>query len=92
MVERGETDPACALAGAVPYLKLMGTITGGWLMARGALAAQRRLAERNGDASFHDAKLTTARFYAEQVLATAPASLSAITGGTTIMSFDLEQF
>jgi 3-(methylsulfanyl)propanoyl-CoA dehydrogenase len=92
MVKHGAADPPRALAGAVPYLRLMGTVTGGWLMARGALAAQRRLAERNGDASFHDAKLTTARFYAEQVLATAPASLSAITGGTTIMSFDLEQF
>jgi acyl-CoA dehydrogenase len=61
-------------------------------MAQGALAAQRRLAERSGDARFHEAKVVTARFYAEQVLAAAPALIPAVTGGATVMSFDLEQF
>jgi 3-(methylthio)propanoyl-CoA dehydrogenase len=92
MVERGATDLAGALAGAAPYLNLMGFVTGGWLMARGALAAQRHLAEHNGDARFHEAKLGTARFYFQHALSTAIGLLSAITGGATVMSFDLEQF
>ncbi len=39
-------DPARALAGAVPYLRLMGLVAGGWLMAKALLAAQRRAAAR----------------------------------------------
>ncbi|HWG78860.1 MAG TPA: acyl-CoA dehydrogenase, partial [Stellaceae bacterium] len=92
MVTQGAADPPCALAGAVPYLRLAGAVAGGWLMAQGALAAQRHLAERAGDARFHEAKLVTARFYAEHILAAAPALIPAITGGATVMSFDLEQF
>ena len=34
-------DPADALAGATPYLRLFGIVLGGWLMARQALAALR---------------------------------------------------
>ena len=34
-----DRDPASAAAGAVPYLKLFGTVAGGWLMARAALVA-----------------------------------------------------
>jgi 3-(methylthio)propanoyl-CoA dehydrogenase len=92
MVMHGAADPPRALAGAVPYLRLAGAVTGGWLMAQGALAAQRHLAERDGDARFHEAKQITARFYAEHILAAAPALIPAITGGATVMSFDLEQF
>jgi alkylation response protein AidB-like acyl-CoA dehydrogenase len=92
VVEHGTKEPARALAGAAPYLQLMGIVTGGWLMARGALAAQRRLAQGNGEARFHQAKLHTARFYAEQVLATAPSLLPAVAGGNTVMDFDIEQF
>ncbi|HEX7967518.1 MAG TPA: acyl-CoA dehydrogenase, partial [Stellaceae bacterium] len=92
MVETGKSDPPRALAGAVPYLKLMGAVTGGWLMARGALAARQRLAERDGDVRFHEAKLITARFFAEHVLATAPSLLPAVAGGNTVMSFDLDRF
>ncbi len=92
MVEQGEADPPRALAGAVPYLKLLGTVAGGWLMAKGALAAEARLEARTGDAGFNAAKLATARFYAEHVLPAAPGLLPGVTGGATIMGFDLERF
>ena len=92
MVAESAADPPRALAGAVPYLRLAGAVAGGWLTAQGALAAHRHLAARDGDARFHEAKLVTARFYAEHVLAAAPALMPAITGGATVMSFDLEQF
>jgi 3-(methylthio)propanoyl-CoA dehydrogenase len=85
-----DADPARTIAGAVPYLKLMGTVAGGWLMARSALAAQRRLAEGSGDAGFNRAKLATARFYAEQNLPGAAALLPAVRGGATVMGFDLD--
>jgi len=69
-------------------LALFGTVAGGWLMARLALAA-RRAAHRNSAAgNFAAAKLATARFYAEHYLARAPAYLPGIMGGATVVDFD----
>ncbi len=92
MVANGEADAPRALAGAVPYLKLAGTVVGGWLMAKSGLAAQRRLRERAGNAPFLQAKLVAPRFYAEQMLPLAPALLPAVDGGQTTMSFDIDWF
>jgi 3-(methylthio)propanoyl-CoA dehydrogenase len=92
MVDHGESDPPRALAGAVPYLKQLATVAGGWLMAKSALAATARLRARAGDAGFNEAKLVSSRFYAEHVLPAAPSLLPAITGGGTVMAFDLDRF
>ena len=78
--ERGEDEPVAAAAGATPYLHLFGAVAGGWGLARGALAAARRLAEGGND-PFYAAKLATARFYAEQILPPAAALLGPITRG-----------
>ena len=85
-----EAEPAGAAAGSVPYLQLLGTVCAGWLMARMALAAQRRGATNREDAAFLAAKRTTARFYAEHFLAFAPGYLSGILGGRTVVDFDPE--
>jgi alkylation response protein AidB-like acyl-CoA dehydrogenase len=74
-----DRNPASAAAGAVPYLKLCGTVMGGWLMARAALVATTRLS--TADADFHRAKVVTARFYAEHVLPEAQAYCQAIVNG-----------
>ncbi len=57
-----------ALAGATPYLRMLGQTVGGWLMARSALAARRMLDSDQGDAAFLEAKLVTTRFYCTQLL------------------------
>ena len=44
----GAKDPRAQFAGAVPFLKLMGIVAGGWQMARAALVAEKRLASREG--------------------------------------------
>jgi alkylation response protein AidB-like acyl-CoA dehydrogenase len=64
-------EPAEALAVAVPYLRLAGTVLGGWLMARAAAIAVRQLAAQTPEREFYAAKLQTARFYAQGVLPTA---------------------
>ncbi len=79
-----EADPALAAAGSSPYLALFGTVVGGWLMARLALAAE----DRSGDLRFATAKRATAQFYAEHFLARAPAYLPAIEHGATVVDFD----
>ncbi|MGY6500590.1 MAG: acyl-CoA dehydrogenase [Acidimicrobiales bacterium] len=70
LIENGLADPRHALAGATPYLRMLAVTTGGWLMARQALAAHRHLdsgpSER--DADFYEAKLASARFFLEQLV------------------------
>ena len=81
------------LAGATPYLRLYGIVTGGWLMARQALAAHRRLASRSTDVEFLLAKLVTAKFYCEQLLPQASGLLSAVTAGSIdLMALSPAQF
>jgi len=72
-------DPNDALAGASPYATMFGTVAGGFYMAKAALAAQRLRVSPNGDAAFYDAKVATARFYAEQILPQARGLLAAAT-------------
>jgi alkylation response protein AidB-like acyl-CoA dehydrogenase len=91
LVENWDSDPARTIAGAVPYLKLFGTVAGGSIMARAALAAQSRLDRGEGERGFNEAKLATAAFYAEQYLPGAAGLVPAVRGGATIMGFDLER-
>jgi hypothetical protein len=81
-----DADPALAAAGSTPYLALFGTVVGGWLMARLALAAE----SGGPHPTFAAAKRVTARFYAEHFLPRASAYLPAIEGGATIVEFDPE--
>ena len=79
--------------GAVPFLKLLGIVAGGWQMARAALVARDRLAAGEGDAAFYEAKIVTARFYADHVLANAAAlSHTVIHGGASTLALTEEQF
>jgi len=81
LAEHGPSDPNAALAGATPFLRLMGTTLGGWYMARSALAARRLMEEPTGDAAFLEAKVATARFYAEQLLPQTGGLLPQVTAG-----------
>ena len=40
LLHHGVEDPRNALAGATPYLRMFSLVTGGWVMARQALAAK----------------------------------------------------
>jgi len=78
-------------AGAVPFLELLGIVAGGWQMARAALAASAKVGA-GGTASFHAAKLKTARFYAEHVLIDAPKLAREIcAGGASVLALETAQ-
>jgi acyl-CoA dehydrogenase len=74
-------DIKAASVGSVPFLKLLGIVAGGWQMARAALVAKKKLAEQAGDVGFYTAKVATARFYADHVLAEAPGLSYAVVNG-----------
>ena len=67
-----------AAAAATPFCRLLGFAAGGWLLARSAAAAERRLAEGAEDRDFLEAKRLTARFYLETLLPPATALLASI--------------
>ena len=83
IMAHGLEDPNDALAGAVPYLELFALVTGGWVMARQAIAARAALADGAGDedAAFLEAKVATARFYAEHLLPRARGLVGPATAG-----------
>ncbi len=81
-------EPRAAFAAAVPFLMLMGTLVGGQMLLRAAVAAEARI-----EAGDNDPWWTThaglARFYALHVLPEAGSRLVAITAGEeTVFAFD----
>jgi hypothetical protein len=80
LLEHGAADPVAALAGATPYLRMFGTVTGGWLLARSALAAQSLMPD-DPCGALAGSKVAVARFYAEQLLPAARGLLGAVTAG-----------
>jgi acyl-CoA dehydrogenase len=73
-----------ALAVAVPYLNLCGFVIGGWLMAKSAAIADARRA--GAEREFYEAKLATARFYAQQVLPRALALARIVQSGAACVT------
>ncbi|WBQ09155.1 acyl-CoA dehydrogenase [Hyphomonadaceae bacterium ML37] len=82
MLKASEAD---RLAGATPFLKLAGDVTGGWLLCVGAVAAQRRLKEREGDQAYASARIAMTRVYADTVLSSAPGLLGDIQTGAAVL-------
>jgi hypothetical protein len=81
MLTHYDSNQREAAAGGVPYLKLTGTVSGGWHMARAARIACQLLASGEENAAFLRAKIATARFYAEHVLPEAATWRDEITVG-----------
>ncbi len=71
-----------ALAGATPYLALFGTVVGGWLLGRAALAASHRRRAGDSDKIFLEMKIALARFYADNRLPLAQGLAAMVTGGS----------
>ena len=93
VVAHFNADIKAVSVGAVPFLKLFGSVAGGWQLARAALIAQRHLDAGEGDAAFLQAKIATARFYADHVLAQAPGlAHTVIHGGAGALALSDEQF
>jgi alkylation response protein AidB-like acyl-CoA dehydrogenase len=93
VVKNFGNDVASVLSGATLYLRLTGYVVGNYLLARGAVAANRKLAERDGDPSFLEAKIITARFFAETLLPQGTSLIPAmLASGRTTMAMADEQF
>ncbi|WP_043118261.1 acyl-CoA dehydrogenase C-terminal domain-containing protein, partial [Pseudacidovorax intermedius] len=74
------------------YLMLAGNLVAGWQLGRSLLVALTPEAQAQ-DAAFMQAKVATARFYAEHILVKAGATRDAIVGGAaSVTALPLEAF
>ncbi|UVA80807.1 acyl-CoA dehydrogenase [Pandoraea commovens] len=90
VVANTQDNANAVFSGSVPYLKLAGIVLGGWQMGRALLAAQKL---RDQDPSFFDAKIGTARFFADHILTQAPGLAQSITeGADSALSLSDAQF
>lgn len=89
---QAKANPNAAFAGSVPYLLLAGNLMAGWQMARALLVAEDKLAAGE-DKAFMQAKVTTARFYADHILSRVPGQRDAIVDGAqSVTALALEAF
>lgn len=87
---QGKGNPNAAYAGSVPYLMLAGNLVAGWQLARALMAAEDALAT---DKAFMEAKITTARFYAEHILPrTASLRAAIVDGADSVTALSLDAF
>ena len=87
-----KANPNAVFAGSVPYLMLAGNVVAGWQMARALLVAQDQIAE-NFEVDFMNAKITTARFYADHLLTKVPGMRDSIVeGAESVTALALEAF
>ena len=90
ILANAKTDTKAVYAGSFAYLRLSGLVLGSWQMARSLLAAERL---RDSDPTFYNAKITTARFFAENLLPQASAlATSIIESGHSTNALEVEQF
>ncbi len=88
MLRTGRSDPNAVLSGSTPFLRMWGVCTGGWLLARSAIAGAA-----TGDAELAESQLVLARFYAEQLLPQSSGLLGAATAGTRdLFAFEPTEF
>ncbi len=93
VLANGKTQVKAVFAGSVLYLKLAGIVLGGWQMGRAALVASQKLAAQDGDMSFYQAKIGTARFFADHVLTQASGLRNAIVDGSAgVLALTEDQF
>ncbi|MFL3655036.1 MAG: acyl-CoA dehydrogenase C-terminal domain-containing protein [Halioglobus sp.] len=91
--EQAMANPDNAGAGAVDYLMYSGYVTLAYFWARMAVLAKQKIATGEGDMSFYEAKVMTARFYYERLLPrTESLKVTMLAGADNLMEMREEMF
>ncbi len=92
VLAQGKGSPNAVFAGSVPYLMLAGNLVAGWQLARSLLVAEDLL-KQGRDVPFMRAKVATARFYADHILARVPGQRDAVVeGADSVTALPIEAF
>ena len=93
LMQNAMKNPNHAGAGAHHYMHIMGIVATGLMWLRMSKAAVTLLEAGEGDAKFLEAKLVTARFYAERIMPDAGSLRRKIEGGAdALMALDPDMF
>ncbi|GLV26278.1 acyl-CoA dehydrogenase C-terminal domain-containing protein [Sphingobium sp. Cam5-1] len=93
LMQNAMQNPNNAGAGAVHYMHILGIVSTGLMWLRMAKAAAALLEAGEGDARYLEAKLVTARFFAERIMPDAGALRRKIEGGAeSLMAIDPDMF
>jgi alkylation response protein AidB-like acyl-CoA dehydrogenase len=93
LMQNGLANPNNAGAAAYPYMTLIGHVGIGLMWLRMAQASSKALNEGTEDRAFHEAKLVTARFFAERVLPETGALRRKLEAGAeSLMALPAEAF
>ena len=83
---KGAADGAAdVLAAADAYLKLVGDVVGGWMLALGAVYARDQLDGGQGDPGWLEGKITLYEIYAANVLGQAPSRMDTVRQGGALL-------
>jgi len=77
-------NPCEVAAGAVPYLRLLGLVCGGWLLIRGASLAAKKSNINKIDYSFFKKKLISAQFFCDHFIIQVKSLARTVTNGGKI--------
>ncbi|WP_340264675.1 acyl-CoA dehydrogenase C-terminal domain-containing protein [Sphingobium mellinum] len=93
LMQNAMQNPDNAGAGAVHYMHILGIVATGLMWLRMAKAAAALLEAGEGDARYLEAKLVTARFFAERIMPDAGALRRKMEGGAeSLMAIDPDMF
>jgi len=93
LMQNGMKSPDNAGAGAHHYMHILGIVATGLMWLRMASAAAALLEAGEGDAKFLEAKLITARFFAERIMPDAGALRRKLeSGAESLMALDPDMF
>ncbi len=92
-MEQGMKNPNAALAGSTDFMHMFGHVCLGYMWAMMAKASSEALAAGSSDATFHETKLKTGRYYmARQLPATGMHLARILSGAEPVMALDAEAF
>ena len=92
-MQQGMKNPNAALAGSTDFMHLFGHVCLGYMWALMARASSAALAQGTSDATFHETKLATGRYYMARRLPATAMHLARIqSGADPVMALAAEQF
>ncbi len=93
LAQNGFANPDEAGGAATDYLRIFALVSLGWMWLKMARAAQVKAGSADGMAEFYDAKIKTARFFAQKMLPEAGSRFQSLTAGSKVMmEMTVEQF
>ena len=93
LAQNGLANPNNAGAGAYAYMQLMGLVSLGWMWLKMAGVSARLKDQPGEDKGFHEAKLATARYFADRELVAASSMRSKVEAGAdSVMALPVEAF